>query len=39
VQADHFELLFVTLIALRNEMIRRSRANASPTPLSDVDLG
>ena len=38
-QADHFELLLVTLIALRDELIRRNRANTSPTPLGDVDLG
>ena len=39
VQADHFELLLVTLIALRDEMIRRSGENASVSPLSDVNLG
>ena len=38
-QADHFDLLLVTLIALRDELIRRNRANTSPTPLGDVDLG
>ena len=38
-QADHFELLLVTLLALRDELILRSRVTTSPTPLCDVDMG
>ena len=38
-QADHFELLLVTLLALHDELILRSRVTTSPTPLGDVDMG
>ena len=38
-QADHFELVLVTLLALRDELILRSRVTTSPTPLGDVDMG
>ena len=38
-RADHFKLLLVTLLAIRDELIHRNRANTSPTPLGDVDLG
>ena len=38
-RADHFEVLLVTLLAMRNELIHRNRANTSPTLLGDVDLG
>ena len=38
-QAEHFELLLVTLLALRDELILRSRVTTSPTPLGDVDMG
>ena len=38
-QADHFELLLITLLALRDELVLRSRVTNSPTPLDDLDLG
>ena len=38
-QADHFELLLITLLALRDELVLRSRVTNSPTPLADLDLG
>ena len=38
-RADHFELLLITLLAMRDELIHRNRANTSPTPRDDVDIG
>ena len=38
-RAHHFELLLLTLLAVRDELLLRNLANNSPTPLGDVDLG
>ena len=37
-RASHFELLLLTLLAMRDELLLRNQANNSPTPLGHVHL-